>query len=142
MDIRELHEKAMKLASLADLQKIQGNKESAVSLYEESYFLEYEAAMNAYNGKVGEPSVSVLLRSAASLAVSCKKFREAEKLISLALGGNPPSEIADELKNLLETIYSHRSKGFGKYWDERFYTAGYRKNKKDKVLAGIDEQEE
>ena len=101
MDIRESHNKAMELAALADLQKAQGNKDNAKSLYEESYSFEYEAAMNAYNSNVGEPSVSVLLRSAASLAMSCNKLREAEKLIALALSGEPPMEIAEELRNLL-----------------------------------------
>jgi len=108
MDIRESHNKAMELAALADLQKAQGNKDNAKSLYEESYSFEYEAAMNAYNSNVGEPSVSVLLRSAASLAMSCNKLREAEKLIALALSGEPPMEIAEELRNLLENVNFYR----------------------------------
>ena len=109
MDIRELHNKAMELAALADLKKTQENKSNAKSLYEESYSLEYEAAVKAYNSNIGEPSVSILLRSAASLAVSCKKLREAEKLIALALSGEPPWEIAEELRNLLENVnfYKH-----------------------------------
>lgn len=108
MDIKELHGKAMELAALADLQKAQNNKDNAASLYEESYSLEYAAAMNAYNNNVGEPTVSILLRSAASLAMSCKKLRVAEKLIALALSGEPPLEIADELRNLLENVNFYR----------------------------------
>jgi hypothetical protein len=108
MNIRELHSKAMELADMADLEKIRGNKDESDSLYEQSYSLEYEAAMSAYENKTGEPSVSVLLRSAASLAMSCKKFREAEKLIALALSGEPPLEIADELRSLLENVNFYR----------------------------------
>ena len=108
MDIRELHNKAMELAALADFQKAQENKDNAMSLYEQSYSLEYEAAMNAYKSNIGEPSVSILLRSAASLAMICKKLREAEKLIALALSGEPPWEIAEELRNLLENVNFHR----------------------------------
>jgi len=108
MDIRELHNKAMELAALADMQKAQGNKDDAMSLFEESYSYEYQAAMSAYHTNVGEPSVSVLLRSAASLAMSCKKLREAEKLIALALSGEPPFEIAEELRNLLENVNFYR----------------------------------
>ena len=108
MDIRELHNKAMELAALAHIQKAQGNKDEAMSLFEKSYSFEYEASMSAYNSSVGEPSVSVLLRSAASLAMSCKKLREAEKLVALALSGEPPFEIAEELRNLLENINFHR----------------------------------
>jgi hypothetical protein len=100
MNIRALHSKAMELAGMADLEKIRSNKAESGSSYEQSYSFEYEAAMSAYKNKAGEPSVSVLLRSAASLAMSCKKFREAEKLIALALNGEPPLEIADELRNL------------------------------------------
>ncbi|MDR1341641.1 MAG: hypothetical protein LBK18_00110 [Prevotellaceae bacterium] len=108
MNIRELHNKSMELAGLADLRKMEGNKVEAMSLYEQSYSLEYDVAMNAYKEQVGEPSVSVLLRSAASLAISCKKLREAEKLIALALSGEPPFEIAEELRNLLENVNFHR----------------------------------
>jgi hypothetical protein len=108
MNIRELHNKAMELADMADLEKMQGNKNESVSLYKQSYSFEYEAAMDAYENKIGEPSVSVFLRSAASLAMICKKFREAEKLIALALSGEPPLEIADELRNLLENVNFRR----------------------------------
>jgi hypothetical protein len=108
MDIKELHNQAMEIADLADLQKIQGNKEEAFSLYEQSYDLEYKAAIKAYGDNVGEPSVSILLRSAASLAMSCRKYRNAEKLIALALSGEPPAEIAEELRDLLENVHSFR----------------------------------
>jgi len=108
MNIKELHNKAMELAALADIQKMQNNKDSAMSLYEESYCLEYEAAMNTYNTKAGEPTVSVLLRSAASLAISCRRLREAEILITLAFTGEPPWEIAEELKKMFENINFYR----------------------------------
>jgi hypothetical protein len=104
MHIRELHNKSMELAGLADLRKMEGNKAEAISLYEQSYSLEYDVAMNVYNDKADEPSVSVLLRSAASLAISCKKLKEAEKLIALALSGEPPFEIAEELHSLKEKL--------------------------------------
>ena len=105
MDIKELHNKAMELAALADFKMKQKETEQALSLYEQSYSLEKEAAMNAYKENTGEPTVSVLLSSAASLAMDCKKWREAEKLITLALSGEPPSEIAEELRDLLKNVY-------------------------------------
>jgi hypothetical protein len=108
MNIKESHNQAMELADLADLKKIQGNKDEAASLYEQSYNIEYETALKAYNERVGEPSVSILLRSAASLAMSCRKNREAEKLIALALSGEPPAEIAEELRDLLENVHFFR----------------------------------
>ena len=108
MNIRGLHNEAMRLAALADFQKIRKSKDNAMSLYERSYELEREAAMNARNDNVGEPSVSILLRSAASLAMNCMKFGEAKELIDWALDGKPPLEIAEELKILLENINSCR----------------------------------
>ena len=105
MDIEELHNKSMELAALADFKMKQNETEQALSLYEQSYSLEKEVAMIAYKDNIGEPAVSVLLRSAASLAMDCKKWREAEKLIALALSGEPPSEIAEELRDLLKNVY-------------------------------------
>jgi hypothetical protein len=48
-----------------------------------------------------EPTRSVLHRSAAALALECSELREAERLIGRALAGNPPEEIANELRDLL-----------------------------------------
>jgi hypothetical protein len=54
-----------------------------------------------------EPTRSFLRRS--TLALECNELREAERLISRALSGFPPIDIAEELRNLLiEEIYSHR----------------------------------
>jgi hypothetical protein len=55
-----------------------------------------------------EPTRSVLHRSAASLALECGEIRRAEQLISSALSGNPPEEVAEELRDLLEDVHFHR----------------------------------
>jgi hypothetical protein len=56
-----------------------------------------------------EPTRSILHRSAAVLAIECAELREAEWLIGRALAGNPPDDIANELRDLLlEEIYSQR----------------------------------
>lgn len=44
------------------------------------------------------------MRSAASLALDCNLLIEAEKFVCEALVGNPPDEIADELRDLLEQV--------------------------------------
>jgi len=41
-----------------------------------------------------------LFRSAAQLAFNCGKIREAERLISAALAGDPPLEILQQLRAL------------------------------------------
>lgn len=51
-----------------------------------------------------EPTRSVLHRSAATLAVNCGELQAAERLITTALSGNPPQEIAEELKDLFIQI--------------------------------------
>lgn len=104
MNIVELHNKAMDIADIADIKKNAGDIEESTAYYKEAFELEKEAALTSYNDQLGEPSTSVLLRSAASLAISCELYRDAEKLISLALSGEPPFEIAEELRDLLETV--------------------------------------
>jgi len=109
MNIKELHKKAMELADLADIAKRQGNKDNTLELYDEAYKLERDAALLAEKSGVGEPTVSVLFRSAASLAMNCRKYREAEKLIATALSGEPPAEIADELRSLMDNVNFYRN---------------------------------
>jgi hypothetical protein len=37
--------------------------------------------------------------------MQCGEYREAERLIAMALSGEPPYEIADELRHLLQQVY-------------------------------------
>jgi hypothetical protein len=56
-----------------------------------------------------EPTRSVLHHSAVSLAVECCQLREAERPNNQPLAGNPPPDIADELRDLLlDAVYSQR----------------------------------
>lgn len=108
MDIRELHNEAIYKAELGDIQKFQGNTENAMDLYAQAYELEKNAACFALDHHMGEPTISILLKSAASLAMRCNLNRDAEKLIGLALSGEPPRDIAEELRNMLEAVNFHR----------------------------------
>jgi hypothetical protein len=65
---------------------------------------EAQAATLVVNDLDAEPTRSVLHRSAASLAIECGELRAAERLIATALSGNPPPEIAEELKDLFIQI--------------------------------------
>lgn len=105
--IQELHAKAMDLAGRASLLQMRGGK-SADRLFRQAFALERKAAEALAFKFDAEPSRSVLLRSAASLALDCKKYRDSEQLIALALSGNPPQEICEELRDLLETVYFSR----------------------------------
>lgn len=108
MSSETTHNKAMELAEEADAAKRQGNVVQYKSLLREAYEQEKGAA-NAYLLEESyEPTRSVLFRSAASLAVELEEWRSAEQLIAAALYGNPPQEIADELRDLLETVNFRR----------------------------------
>jgi|WetSurMetagenome_2_1015567.scaffolds.fasta_scaffold39674_5 tetratricopeptide (TPR) repeat protein len=103
-DIRKNHEEAMALAERADLLKMAGNHEEAKKIYEKAFELEKLSATLAITNSSSEPAKAVLLKSSAYLAITCGKIREAEKLIAQALLGEPPADIADELRNLLEEV--------------------------------------
>lgn len=106
-EINSLHRQAMDSAGRAFQADIHGDYATAETLFREAFDLERRAALLVTDSSV-EPTRSVLLRSAASLAVDCHEFREAERLIAIGLSGNPPPPIADELRNLLETVYFSR----------------------------------
>ena len=73
-------------------------------LMQKAFELEKQAAL-MIQSEDSEPTRSVLHRSAASLAYKCKKYREAERLVSRALAGNPPGEIISELRRLNRKVY-------------------------------------
>lgn len=107
-DLEKLHNKAMELAEEASLEKFKGNFERASKLFKRALAKEKAASAQVKSKLKMEPTRSVLYRSAASLALECKSNREAEKLIATALSGNPPREIASELRILLEQVYLQR----------------------------------
>jgi tetratricopeptide (TPR) repeat protein len=107
-DLRTIHNEAMDLAEAGALAKIRGQTEDATQLLRRAFELEREAAALCADALTLEPTRSVLHRSAASLALDCGEYREAERLIATALSGEPPADVADELRDLLEQAYFHR----------------------------------
>lgn len=106
--VNSLHEKAMDHAGRAFHADIHGQFAIAEDLFREAYKLEKEAAEIVASDIQAEPSRSVLLHSAASLALDCREFREAEKLVAIGLAGDPPEEMREELRDLLEIVYFSR----------------------------------
>jgi len=106
--VTEMHRRAMELAERATLAKLRGEVNTVSTLIREAFEEERRAAMQVVDEFELEPTRSVLYRSAASLAIECGENREAEKLIGTALSGNPPEEIAKELRDLLEQVYFNR----------------------------------
>jgi len=99
-DVSKLHSTAMEIAERAFAAVRSGDLANADALLREAFENERKAALALLPTPEIEPTRSVLLRSAASLAIHCREYREAERLISYALSGDPPAEIADELRDL------------------------------------------
>lgn len=107
--LEALHQSAMELVDQAVLARQRGETEAALTLTREAFAKERAAADQVADQWDLEPTRSVLHRSAATLAVECHQLRDAERLIGRALAGNPPADIADELRDLLlEEVYSQR----------------------------------
>lgn len=102
--IQALHQQAMDLAEAAAVARLRDAIEQAAQLTRQAFEQEAQAANLIASVLDAEPTRSVLHRSAASLAIECGELRTAERLIATALSGNPPPEIAEELKDLFIQI--------------------------------------
>ena len=102
--IISLHEQAMDWADKARAAKRSRENDAHDTFMQKAFEIEKQAAL-LIQSEESEPTRSVLHRSAASLAYKCKKYREAELLVSRALSGNPPGEIMGELRRLNRKIY-------------------------------------
>jgi hypothetical protein len=101
------HREAMDLAERAEIAKLRGEG-GVAELFQRAFELERDAAKMLESRLDAEPTRSVLYRSAASLALNCSQLRQAEQLIATALSGEPPDEIAEELRDLLEQVNFRR----------------------------------
>lgn len=106
--IRELHKEAMDLAEMALVAKLRGDLTQANQLFRQAFEKESQAARLVPDEPSAEPTRSVLYRSAATLALDCREWREAERLIAAGLAGDPPEEIAEELRELFTTVRVQR----------------------------------
>jgi hypothetical protein len=100
--LRELHDKAMRIAHLAMVARHNQEWERAETLAREASELEAHAAELVPEDQNSEPTRSILYRSAASLAYQCKEFASAQRLIAKGLAGYPPPQVEQELKDLYE----------------------------------------
>jgi tetratricopeptide (TPR) repeat protein len=103
-----LHRHAMEYADKAFLAKLRGDLEVALEFAAKAFEFEKQAAEQLIHSQPGaEPSRSVLLRSAATLALAIENYQEARRLIEIALEGEPPTEIVVELHDLKAEIDRH-----------------------------------
>ena len=101
--INQAHDKAMEYLDEALLFKLRGDHDAQNAYIWKAMIWEVRAAYLALKTNI-EPSRSVLCRSAAQLCVDCGETREAESLITRALAGTPPAEIARELQDIRKQI--------------------------------------
>ena len=103
--VLETHHKAMEWAEEGQFRLDRGDRSSARKAFRKAMELEREAACAAGDT---EPDRSVLFRSAGSLALNCDELRTAEQLLATGLAGEPPEEIAEEIRDLLEQVHFRR----------------------------------
>jgi hypothetical protein len=108
---KKLHHDAMRLVDEAEAARRRGKPKLAGERLREAFDCERQAADLVAGDLSLEPTRSVLHRSAASLALECGALREAERLVAVALSGEPPGDIAEELRDLLEEVYFGGKKG-------------------------------
>ncbi len=104
------HLRAMEFVDRAQAAKRCGDSASMSQNFAEAFLLEKQAAEAMAPYLDVEPTRSILLRSAASLALECQREEEAERLACLGLSGKPPAEIRAEPRSVLLTLWQSTSR--------------------------------
>ncbi len=103
-EAERLHDEAMRHAQEAHLARNSDDEEAALACFRRAFEMELQAVRAYFGGT--EPTRSILLRSAASLAMECGEWREAERLAAEGLLGDPPVAIAGELRDVMAAACS------------------------------------
>jgi hypothetical protein len=107
-NIQKQHLEAMALCDRAIAARARQDGDGAARSFREAFELERRAAEAVAAEHGLEPTRSVLHRSAAAMALECGEVRVAEKLVAAALAGDPPEEVAEELRDILEQVTFQR----------------------------------
>lgn len=98
--IEALHREAMENVDLALIARSQGNESAAVRHFSKAFELESNAVELAICERVGEPTTSVLIRSAATLALDSENVAAADQMLGRAFQRKIAEEIKSELLEL------------------------------------------
>jgi hypothetical protein len=98
------HHEAMGCLDRALDAQRRGDETTRRTELQRAWSLESEAAQLVANLPDLEPTRAILHRSAANLALQCGQLEQAEKLIAVGLAGDPPEDVAEELRELLEQV--------------------------------------
>lgn len=99
-----MHEKAMDLLFQADVAKRNRDKTTENALLREALSIEAEVANQLLPSFSSEPTRSVVLCTAAIIALRLQLYQDAEKFASNALAGSPPTGQRTKLHAVLEDI--------------------------------------
>ena len=108
--IESKHIQAMECVDRAHEAKRRGDISAVTQNFADAFLLEKQATEAMIPYLDVEPTRSILLRSAASLALECSHDEEAERLACLGLSGKPPIEIRAELRDVLMMIWQPTDK--------------------------------
>ncbi len=103
-----IHDKAMLLSQEADMAKIWNDVAKAQTLYKQSFDMEREVAQIYSERFDKEPERSIIYISAASLAMLCHLYGEADLLIQQGQSSSTPSYLVDELRELKTQVQHHK----------------------------------
>jgi hypothetical protein len=105
MSTKEYHNIASNQMQLAIVAQAYGNIPESLRLFELAFEAEKQAALLLWSDFENEPTRSILFRSAATLALDCKKYSEAKRIVHMGLSGNPPEGMVDELLEVYERAH-------------------------------------
>ena len=101
--IKDLHAQAVEHAERALMARMRGETEIAIGIFGKALKCEIAAIDEMH--EPSEPTYSILHRSAGTLALDCNDLRTAERMAARALANDPPPDVAQELRDLLEQVY-------------------------------------
>jgi hypothetical protein len=102
-ELINLHQQAMFFAQDALVATQHKETDKAFALNQKAFELERQVALALVDSK-NEPLRSIILRSAATLALDIGQYRDAEIFISHGLLGTPPEDVHQELLELLDRM--------------------------------------
>lgn len=109
------HDRAMDFAELAEAARLRKETVRQSELLQKALAEELKAVALCNEDVIPEPTFSILHRSAAALAIDCRHYQQAGELAAKALAGEPPPEIAEELRELLTRAKSLSALGAVKF---------------------------
>ena len=111
-----IHDKAMTLAQEAIMARIRKDENKAQMLYKQSFDLEREAAYIYAERFDKEPTRSILYRSAASLAIECHLYQEADLLIQQGQSNDTPIDVMDDFEDLKDKMKLSNTEQKQPFW--------------------------